>query len=493
MACINESGCAPGDGPCVQAACGDLIADCLGQDPAAPLDCSDLNDCLGNCGPDEACQQVCVDAADAAAVDQFSAIFQCIEDNGCFDANGDLDPECYGALCAAELNTCFGPPAVPRGGASCGELNQCFGICGDDSSCQNDCVRAASEEGLALFQIAIDCLNDSGCAADDGECQTAACGDEISACIDHVPPPPQALTCSQLNECLGDCAGDEACVEACREDSSPEAVAAFDAIIACITENECFDAQGNLDQGCYEQNCAAEAEACFGPPVEPRGEASCSELNDCLGFCGDDGDCQRRCVEATAPEAYDLFVAAVQCINNSGCAPDDGACIDQVCGVAIGACLDQERPALSCPQVDRCLGRCAGDADCQAQCEAQADPAALDAYAAIFTCIEENACVDEAGAFDRACYDENCNAEAEACFGPPAVPQGDATCLELNDCLTLCQGDFECQNACVAAAAPESLDLLAAASTCINESGCETNECVQETCGAEIEACVNDQ
>ncbi len=453
-----------------------------------------MAECLNDCAGDGDCLQACREVGSPDAVLAIDAIFACIAENACADADGAIDQDCLQTECPGELELCFGAPPEPSGDATCGELNECLTLCGDDDACEFACVEGASPEALELLQNAAACFQEADCEEGDGPCFQEACGDVIDACLEDEGPRPIA-DCPDLNECLRGCDG-EACQDRCRALAPEGAVLDFDAILTCIEDNDCADEDG-VDQACMQENCGVELEACFGPPPQPEGEGTCAELNECLTLCGGANDCNAACIEATSPEAFQTFDDAVSCIQASDCAPDDGACIQAACGDEIVACLGEPEPPrdpLTCPELNECLGACGDDEACIEQCREGSEADAVEAIDAALACVEENECRRDDGSVDQGCLDENCTDEVEACFGPPPEPQGDGTCGELNQCLSLCGGARDCQVACIEDSAQASFDLLVAASECVRDSGCEPDEaqCINEACGDEIRACVDD-
>ena len=68
--------------------------------------CQDFYGCIVDCNGDQACQQRCQMDADPAAVAAFSAIQQCIQDEGCVDFSNNLDQDCLNNQCGDQLRAC---------------------------------------------------------------------------------------------------------------------------------------------------------------------------------------------------------------------------------------------------------------------------------------------------------------------------------------------------------------------------------------------------
>src|SRR5690606_18519732 len=73
---------------------------------------------------------------------------------------------------------------------------------------------------------------------------------------------------------------------------------------------------------------------------------------------------------------------------------------------------------------------------------------------------------------------------------PPAgAPQ---TCAAAVDCLGECPDDDDaCSEGCYASLPAGEMAELEDLATCIAEAGCETEECLAESCGGPINACMN--
>ncbi len=71
-------------------------------------------------------------------------------------------------------------------------------------------------------------------------------------------------------------------------------------------------------------------------------------------------------------------------------------------------------------------------------------------------------------------------------------PGTSKTCRTAALCLGDCNdGDDTCQDACLANLPDAELQELGDVATCIQNSGCADDDCIQQVCAAEIAACAN--
>lgn len=340
--CARESGCTEPGGtlnePCMEANCSAERLACFGPPaPPEPLDCAGLNACLGTCADGDAeCTDSCNGAATDAARQRFQGLVQCFENAAC----APEDAACRNGACADFLEGCFGEAVVPIGDDDCNTLAGCINGCPDgDGVCTNGCFAASSPEAFNTYQAALDCLRaaEAQCPAGDQECTQMICADEIAACIPPIGPMGD-LTCEEFDDCLRECPdNDQPCVNACVTATSQVGYDQYVAFVDCINM-QCPEGSA---PSCVLVSCEPIIEACLGPVAVPRGVGGCSSFNDCLGTCGpDDQACTDRCIESTSARGYDLLLTAINCVQDSGCAPDDGACQQLNCGAQIQACFN---------------------------------------------------------------------------------------------------------------------------------------------------------
>jgi hypothetical protein len=146
---------------------------------------------------------------------------------------------------------------------------------------------------------------------------------------------------------------------------------------------------------------------------------------------------------------------------------------------------------MTCEELNECLSNCPdGDRLCSNNCIGRSTQMAYDSFVAAVDCLNSTDCPDD----DAACQQMACQAEIEACLGPPVTPVGNQTCSQLNDCLVACpDADQDCNDTCIRAASPEGFRLLNEAIQCIDDAGCMPNDaaCQQANCAAQISACLN--
>ena len=172
------------------------------------------------------------------------------------------DPECYSAACEAQLTACTDD--LPMGTLTCGELNDCRGMCGQDSTCQNDCYFNATSEAQMLDEAMQECftsvISSGQCMQSDPMCYNMACQTQVQACLTSGPPPPPptpgTLSCADAVACTARCNQDMACFNACLNGVSEAEAPALESLLTCGQENMCEDAT------CIQMSCGDELAAC---------------------------------------------------------------------------------------------------------------------------------------------------------------------------------------------------------------------------------------
>ncbi|MEE2787244.1 MAG: hypothetical protein VX589_07885, partial [Myxococcota bacterium] len=91
------------------------------------------------------------------------------------------------------------------------------------------------------------------------------------------------------------------------------------------------------------------------------GNLKCSDLGGCINTCApDDAMCIQGCFDSLDAEGNQKYDALSMCVNNSGCAPDDDACVDAACNAEIVAC-SFDRYAYgekTCGDIKPCIDMC---------------------------------------------------------------------------------------------------------------------------------------
>lgn len=341
--CAREQGCtepgAPPNRACMEARCAEVEFACYGDGgPPAPTtgDCAELRACSEACpAADDACRADCESEATPDAVTDYAAVRRCRLTSGCPPA----DIACFEDACADELDTCEGGAQNPAGDPDCNALVACVNDC-DDQACADACVAAAPPAARATYQAAVACLNAAAdqCPPDDTDCQNDLCQREIVACVGEGVAPGGDGTCAEFDDCLGLCPqNDQACVNRCIQATSAAGYQSYIDLVDCVNMS-C--PQGSRPS-CGVLACEPAYEACLGPVAAPRGNLSCLDFNDCLGFCADgDRACVDRCIESASADGYDLLLIAVNCIEDAGCAAGDAQCQSINCGNEIDACFN---------------------------------------------------------------------------------------------------------------------------------------------------------
>ncbi|MEE2755617.1 MAG: hypothetical protein VYA30_03095 [Myxococcota bacterium] len=223
------------------------------------------------------------------------------------------------------------------------------------------------------------------------------------------------------------------------------------------------------------------------------GVAECQSLVQCLNGCND-GACQQQCLGAASPEAQSRFQSIQTCIQANQCADQvsmmiDQQCLADNCGPELDACgLGGGAGPMgngTCDGLFACANQCPmGNQDCINQCIESTSEEGWNQAQSLLQCGQTN-CPDSS----NACLQEQCADQWNACFGAPAMPSGNGTCSGFLQCVN---GMQQTRNECIEATSPESYALFEAIISCGSANNCMTDECINENCGAQIEACTVD-
>ncbi len=225
----------------------------------------------------------------------------------------------------------------------------------------------------------------------------------------------------------------------------------------------------------------------------------CVALSECLLGCPDgmDEPCTSACFEAAEdPEAVEIYTAALECINDNGCALDDEQCLQDFCldeVLIVGEYCgfgDEEPEGGVCDALGQCLGQCPeGDLECFGACAgAEESPEAREVFENLLVCIDESGCeIDDDECLVEACADELVEFE-EVCDFEDDGDEEDNICAPVLSCIDGC-GDFECIGQCVDDAEdPEAAEVVGNLVTCIIENGCEDDDdCLLDNCREPLE------
>lgn len=88
---------------CLREPCGEPFVECL-VDRTSPLTCANLYDCLVMC-TDVRCESRCLEVAADESVELLAAYVECVQRNGCLDAEDPL--ACEEEFCADEADACI--------------------------------------------------------------------------------------------------------------------------------------------------------------------------------------------------------------------------------------------------------------------------------------------------------------------------------------------------------------------------------------------------
>jgi hypothetical protein len=290
--------CDPAELTC-EVACGRLVSDCNGLDPADPEFAAERQRCVAECEP----------VATAAQL-------ECLMDAACesFDDCIVADPELL-ASCEAicdQASICIDDPIGPDCAVECaGEVSAVDRACLLDAGADCDAFVACIEGPVDDAQA--QCLE---------ICQTGL------PCF-GVPP-------EEADAALAECAA------GCAEESTPaQRQCALDAGDACDALEACFEAPAGAD-------CDAACNVlvlCNNVPVEEQGAFH----NQCMAGCQEDSTAEERaCVVANADRCDALEQI---CFNPQP--PQPEATCDQACAVILG-CDGGDDPAALAQCVEGC-------------------------------------------------------------------------------------------------------------------------------------------
>ena len=271
----------------------------------------------------------------------------------------------------------------------------CIQTCGQDQTCAQGCVTAASPQAQQQFGALQQCFQASGCAQDDQQCLQSACSAQINSCSGSAgpgTPTGDTLSCSGILNCLNDCGpNDEMCGQQCFGNGSPTAQQLFNSVGMCAQNSNCPE---NDDQ-CFLDTCSNEINACTSdtsggsggpstPPPSP-GSLSCKDVIICAIACGEDATCQQGCIGAVNQQDAQTLDAYLMCSNQC----DSADCVDMNCGPQQDACIPPG--TQGCGSILTCFNGCQ-DETCLLECQFTGDDEAIDLLIALSECIQTAGC-----------------------------------------------------------------------------------------------------
>ncbi|MCG3174274.1 MAG: hypothetical protein GMKNLPBB_02502 [Myxococcota bacterium] len=165
------------------------------------------------------------------------------------------------------------------------------------------------------------------------------------------------------------------------------------------------------------------------------GTKPCPTTLTCANRCQQgDSQCITGCIDADGPACRQCVTVFQQCVQRSGCAPDDDACMEQKCGVELNACFPAGGGTSdggttdtggtdagggggpACPNISRCLRGCGdNDSACVQKCIQNDGPACSSCIRSYQDCATRNGC-NTGGPADEKCLEDKCGREYAACF-----------------------------------------------------------------------------
>lgn len=478
-----------------------------------PIGCDDAMLCGLDCAGDTGCMGQCVTNMASKAQTLGSKLLMCLQGAGCFGMTTLAEFEiCRKQHCSAESAGCFAAAAPPSAlccdahggqgcssgpctncvctadplccfvawdescvgiaGAQCNLFCQCeplachdalvcWANCGGNTTCQNQCLGAASPEAVALAEPVLACAAASQCPMDGtaGEllqCIGAKCQNEILAC--QGKPPLELEPCCEVHDtakcdgpscqdcvcakdatcctlawdedcvglagstcndacgckpascldtyvCMAACGGNSTCVAACGAKATPLAAAAATSLAGCAASCMASDPESLLT--CAQTTCPNAYKACEGPAAP------------------NSGGC---CSPGTAPQCSDILCAACVCTADPLCCTVmwDGECAQQAVNECKTSC---NCASLTCFQAAVCAGKCAGDLSCVTGCQAKVLPGAQGAITTLLDCLAANGCLAGTPSEYSACAAASCGTAIDACLATSLPPP--STCCEV--------------------------------------------------------------
>ena len=218
---------------------------------------------------------------------------------------------------------------------------------------------------------------------------------------------------------------DPDCSLACRRAAPVDSTALYDAIFACGSANACNAEGGGYDPQCLAMHCAAEQEACLGPPPPPPRSpwVISAVVNSRIAWLNVLQGIQIAEITvwpSASPTGYEQLVALQTCVSDTACAEGDSACVVRTCQNEIRTCFGSVIVPMGtddCRALNTCLGECVdGDQPCIDNCFIGSSDEGYNAFQDLSRCVRGSNCPPG----DGDCQRDACGPEFESCFGPPA-------------------------------------------------------------------------
>jgi hypothetical protein len=214
-------------------------------------------------------------------------------------------------------------------------------------------------------------------------------------------------------------------------------------------------------------------------------ELSCIEIFECANACppATAQACAQDCLGKGSDDGLAQVNAVGTCIQSSGCAQNDQACIQMKCSTQIAACEGPTGPLpapmgnLDCKGFIGCLSNCAqADSACQNNCVSMTSSDGFNVYNTLASCVQTKCPMQ-----DQACINSQCGTEFEAC-----IPPGTKGCKDTFDCINACQTQ-QCATDCQLDANTDAQSLLSDLGMCLQTNRCQALPC--PACDMQIQAC----
>ena len=274
------------------------------------------------------------------------------------------------------------------------------GTCADGKACKNNkcesCTpKTCNDLGFECGVSSDQCdgmLNCGYCAGDNETCQDGSCTTK--------------LDCKGYAECVSQC-NDTSCDNTCKSKASQSALTDYTALKECVINNQCADAQGNVDPDCVLNKCYDQYVGCFNGDTY----LSCFDLMACLYNCKEnDSECVVDCYSSSVETAHKDLSSLLDCVDKvcgKTCDCNEG---DETCKTKCHNCLSQAQgeggkcyaPLMqciedepynnkTCKDIHDCVANCTKDQpNCAYKCVYMGSKDAQKKYIDYHNCIVDN-------------------------------------------------------------------------------------------------------